>query len=133
MIHTQYESVILQDEPMTDTAKFTVSMTAAEFKELESARRAQGLSRSQFIRDSLRAVQAGSPNAGKVGEDAAAYETRDLPDLVSAEDRRKRAIAAAGRFRSGVTDLSTHHDEYLAEAFAAVSPESEDGRNRRRS
>ena len=32
--------------------------------------------------------------------------------------RRKRAIAAAGRFRSGFKDLSASHDDYLAEAFS---------------
>ena len=30
---------------------------------------------------------------------------------------RKRAIAAAGRFRSGINNLSASHDDYLAEAF----------------
>lgn len=33
------------------------------------------------------------------------------------EERRRRAIAAAGRFHSGVSDISTKHDDYLAEAF----------------
>jgi len=32
------------------------------------------------------------------------------------EDRISRAIALAGRFRSGVRDLSVQHDRYLAEA-----------------
>ncbi len=36
---------------------------------------------------------------------------------VGDEERRKRAIAAAGRFRSGVSDLSTAHDKYLNEAY----------------
>lgn len=31
--------------------------------------------------------------------------------------RRKRAIAAAGRFHSGVSDLSTAHDKYLGGAY----------------
>jgi hypothetical protein len=31
--------------------------------------------------------------------------------------RRKRAIAAAGRFRSGIKALSASHDDYLAEDF----------------
>ena len=31
------------------------------------------------------------------------------------EERRKRAIAAAGRFRSGLPDISVRHDDYLAE------------------
>jgi len=31
--------------------------------------------------------------------------------------RRKRAIGATGRFRSGIKNLSASHDDYLAEAF----------------
>jgi ribbon-helix-helix CopG family protein len=33
------------------------------------------------------------------------------------DERMKRALAAAGRFSSGVADVSAHHDHYLAEAF----------------
>lgn len=33
------------------------------------------------------------------------------------ETRRQRALAVAGRFRSGCPDLSAEHDEYLAEAY----------------
>ena len=36
------------------------------------------------------------------------------PDM---EEIRRRAIAVAGRFRSGHSDISTNHDEYLAEAY----------------
>jgi hypothetical protein len=36
---------------------------------------------------------------------------------VDAEERRRRAIAAAGRFHSGASDISVKHDEYLVEAF----------------
>jgi predicted transcriptional regulator len=36
---------------------------------------------------------------------------------VTMETRRQRAIAAAGRFRSDKSDVSTNHDEYLAEAY----------------
>jgi hypothetical protein len=36
---------------------------------------------------------------------------------VSQEERRKRAVAATGRFRSGKSDLSTNHDDYLIEAY----------------
>jgi hypothetical protein len=35
------------------------------------------------------------------------------------DERRRRAIAAVGRFRSGQKDISTHHDDYLAEAYEA--------------
>ncbi|MGA1824099.1 MAG: CopG family transcriptional regulator [bacterium] len=36
---------------------------------------------------------------------------------VSQEERRRRAIAAAGKFHSGRSDISTQHDNYLAEAY----------------
>lgn len=37
--------------------------------------------------------------------------------VIDFEERKKRAIAAAGRFHSGISDLSAAHDKYLAEAF----------------
>ncbi len=36
---------------------------------------------------------------------------------IDIEERRRRAIAVAGRFHSGVSNISTKHDEYLVEAF----------------
>ena len=36
---------------------------------------------------------------------------------LSRAERKRRALAVAGRFRSEVTDLSEAHDRYLAEAF----------------
>lgn len=35
----------------------------------------------------------------------------------SPEQRRARAAAAAGRFRSGKTDVARRHDDYLADAL----------------
>lgn len=40
-----------------------------------------------------------------------------LSGEVSIEERKKRAIVAAGRFHSGKQDISTKHDAYLTEAF----------------
>jgi hypothetical protein len=37
--------------------------------------------------------------------------------VVTMEERRRRAIAAAGQFRSDRSDVSTNHDKYLAEAY----------------
>jgi len=34
-------------------------------------------------------------------------------------ERRRRAIAAAGRFHSGQPDISTEHDRYLTEDYRA--------------
>ena len=34
------------------------------------------------------------------------------------EERKRRALAAAGKFHSGLRDLSTAHDRYLDEAYS---------------
>lgn len=34
------------------------------------------------------------------------------------QERRWRAITAAGKFRSGQNDVAVNHDNYLAEAYA---------------
>jgi len=36
---------------------------------------------------------------------------------IDSEERRQRAIAAAGRFRSGQSDISSQHDRYLTESY----------------
>lgn len=36
---------------------------------------------------------------------------------VTDAERRRRALAAVGRFRSGATDIAEHHDVALDEAF----------------
>jgi Ribbon-helix-helix domain len=36
---------------------------------------------------------------------------------VSRAEMKRRALAAAGRFRSGEKDLSTSHDDHLAEIY----------------
>jgi len=38
---------------------------------------------------------------------------------LSRAERKRRALSAAGRFRSDVTDLSEAHDRHLAEAYDA--------------
>lgn len=38
---------------------------------------------------------------------------------VSLEERKARAIAACGRFRSGLGDVSARHDEYFADSIDA--------------
>jgi hypothetical protein len=39
------------------------------------------------------------------------------PVGLNAEEKRKRALAAAGRYRSGKRDISREHDKHLAEVF----------------
>lgn len=37
--------------------------------------------------------------------------------FIDIEERRRRAISAAGRFRSGISDLSEKHDRYYSETL----------------
>ncbi len=75
-------------------------------------------------------IQLSEEQARALKELAAKYETsmaeliRQAVDewlrsasSVDREERKRRAIAAAGRYHSEHTDLSIRHDHYLAEAF----------------
>lgn len=115
---------------MNKTVKFTISLSAGEFKEIEARRRKAGKTRSQFVREAVRARESGegertaaAPSApDAVKEDAVRYGSPSptIPELTDMAERRRRAIEAAGRFRSGVTDLSVAHDQYLEEGFATA-------------
>ena len=114
---------------MGNTIKFTISVPTEEFKELEALRRKAGKTRSQFVRDAVRGWEggelersAGAPKAAAgVKEDAVRYgaATPAISEFTDMVELRRRAVAAAGRFRSGVADLSTAHDRYLEDGFAA--------------
>lgn len=115
---------------MSKTIKFAVSMSAEVYKKLESMRRKEGQTRSRFIRDAVRAYKAeyGWPEAVK--EDRGRYEPQPSIDITDLKERRRRAIAAAGRFRSGLTDLSSSHDKYLEDAFVRVSSKKDEDEGR---
>lgn len=100
---------------MSKTVKFAVSMPEEVFKELESLRLKTGWTRSQFIRESVRAWKATFLEPSGVKEKFREYK-RESIDIIDPEDQRQRAIAAAGRFRSGIKDLSDHHDKHLEDS-----------------
>lgn len=64
-------------------------------------------------------------------KEAALHEKRSMADLIrqaidawmrgrptlAGDDRRERALTVMGRYHSGSTDVSEHHDDYLVEAF----------------
>ena len=116
---------------MSRTVKFTVSVPEPVFKALEALRRRTGKSRSQLVREAVRGLGPGAEKrrAGETGPGAAVRESParygsqlpSFPEITDAAERRRRAIAAAGRFRSGTPDLSTDHDKYLEDAYEAVS------------
>ncbi|MGB9661908.1 MAG: ribbon-helix-helix protein, CopG family [Moorellaceae bacterium] len=76
-----------------------VQLTEAQFEALKRLSAAENLSMAELIRRGVDLVLASGNN-------------------VNDEERIRRAMAAAGRFRSGIKDLSANHDAYLAEAIA---------------
>jgi Arc/MetJ-type ribon-helix-helix transcriptional regulator len=116
---------------MSRTVKFTVSIPEAVFKGIEACRRRTGKSRSQLIREAVQVPELrtekrpGSEAAvgPSIREGSARYgePARSIREITDTAERRRRAIAAAGRFRSGAPDLSAGHDRYLGEAYSAVS------------
>jgi len=116
---------------MSRTVKFTVSVPEKAFKELEALRRRTGMSRSQLVREAVRGLgsKAKKPTPGEtaagtiVREGSVRYGVPAPPfqEITDDAERRRRAIAAVGRFRSGAPDLSKDHDAYLEDAYGAVS------------
>jgi Arc/MetJ-type ribon-helix-helix transcriptional regulator len=74
-----------------------VQLTEEQYAALKAASSAEGVSVAELIRIALDRL----------------LETRGATGL---KERTERAIAAAGKFRSGIGDLAERHDEYLANA-----------------
>ncbi len=75
-----------------------VQLTEAQFEALKKLSAAANLSMSELIRRGVDMVLASENN------------------VHNEEERIRRALAAAGRFRSGIEDLSVNHDAYFTEA-----------------
>ncbi len=75
-----------------------IQLTETQARRLKQLAAARGRSMADLIRRSVDAL----------------LEQPEAPD---AEARRARALRAAGRFRSGVPDLSSQHDRHLAEVL----------------
>jgi hypothetical protein len=103
-------------------------MPEIEYRTLEAARRKAGRTRSQFIREALEAKGTSGKDVdfGEINEDRQPYGSPVPSEIKDAAELRRRAIAAAGRFDSGVSDLSLDHDKYLTD------PEADDRAEARR-
>ena len=75
-----------------------IQLNEDQIRWLRARARDRGVSMSQVIRE---------------GIDFLRNRDRQIP-----EDKKRRALAAIGRFTSGDADVSERHDDYLAEAFA---------------
>jgi Ribbon-helix-helix domain len=76
-----------------------VQLTDAQLKALRQASAATGKSVAELVRQGVDQFLAGRSELGR-------------------EERIERAIAVAGKFSSGRSDVSSQHDKHLAEAFA---------------
>jgi hypothetical protein len=65
-----------------------------------------------------------------VKEEAEEYKKEVPIDIVDPTERRRRAVAAAGRFRSGISDLSSNHDKYLEDSYSVTAPKSDEKKKR---
>jgi len=77
-----------------------IQLTEQQAEEVRRIARARRVSSAEIIREAL-------DNLIRSGAGA----------TVVAEDRRRRALNAVGRFSSGKRDISRKHDKYLSEAF----------------
>jgi predicted DNA-binding protein len=84
---------------VTMMVRTQIQLTEQQVQRLKAMARARGISMAEMIRESVDKFLAS-------------------PEVVDLEERKRRAIAAAGKYRSGLPDLATNHDQYLAEAYA---------------
>ena len=75
-----------------------IQLTEDQARNLKALAAERGVSLAELVRQCVDAISVSS----------------HTPDP---QERWKRAIAAAGRFRSGRSDVSAQHDEHLAEVW----------------
>jgi hypothetical protein len=76
-----------------------IELTEEQDRRLEEVASRQGRSVSELLRERVDAV------------------LHEEEPAVPREELKRRALAAAGRFNSGLPDLGTNHDRYLEEDF----------------
>ena len=77
-----------------------VQLTEKQARELKELAAREGVSMAELVRQAVDNLLGGS-------------------GTISVEERRRRAMALVGQFRSGRSDISERHDEYLVEGYGA--------------
>jgi Arc/MetJ-type ribon-helix-helix transcriptional regulator len=77
-----------------------IQLTEQQTRRLKALAQERGVSMAELIRQSIDTLL-------------------DSPEISDREERKRRALSIIGMFRSDVPDLSTNHDQYLAEAYEA--------------
>lgn len=76
-----------------------IQLTEAQFFELKNLSSSRNTSMAELIRQAVDSFLNASP-------------------VISRDERKRRAIAAAGQFHSGLGDLAADHDRYIDGAYA---------------
>jgi hypothetical protein len=109
----------IEETAMARMIRTIISLPAEVKQWLDAYGERHAISSAQVVRLAIRDLQSrtgeGTPPGAKgVREGRAAYGPPAPPNLVDMAEVKRRAAAAAGRFASGVPDLSIDHDRYLA-------------------
>jgi len=104
---------------MARMTRTIISIPAEEKKWLEGYGKRFKISSAEIVRKAVREYRrANEPsNAGSkpVTEDRGVYGPPAPSGITDVGELRRRAIEAAGRFESGIQDLSVTHDLYIGE------------------
>jgi hypothetical protein len=95
MCYLSIKIVIMMEKTMIRTQ---IQLTEEQSRALKSLAARRGVPVAELIRQSV---------------DSFIRSSAGLDD----RERRRRAIAAAGKFHSGKSDVAVNHDDYLAEAY----------------
>lgn len=106
---------------MRKTVKIAISLPEAAFRRIEALRRKTGKTRSQIVRESVAAAGSEIRRGMAVKENLSLYGTSQEGGPIDQTERKTRALAAAGRFRSGLADLAENHDRYLEESLSPAA------------
>ena len=77
-----------------------IELTEEQVKALEALAQKRRLSLGDLIRESIDSLLQAEPR-------------------LYTEEQKRRALAAVGRYKSGLGDLSRRHDDYLTEPLAS--------------
>jgi len=75
-----------------------IQLTEEQARRLRALAKTRGTSIAELIRESVDRLL-------------------ETPEALSLEERKRRALSIIGMLPADVPDLSTNHDEYLAEAY----------------
>ena len=108
---------------MARMTRTIISLPEEEKRWLAAYGRRHGISSAQVVRLAVKKFRGREPEGTDaemkaVREERSGYGSLMVHDLSDMAELKRRAAAAAGKFASGVPDLSVAHDRYLTDEKA---------------